>query len=724
MASLATEDLIVAACLAVGVVGFTAGGKSVCSCLRRSSPRHVRQVALRKLMANARLVRVYLRATARAMGIFRSTWKASGVVCAEAPKVSQTAKSAEPCGSQEGPKSADVPVAAQTTQRCRSVQHCAALNPPGKVADSNNGMPLCPTSTWRATGELRKKNGTPREPHAAPRSKSQQDPKDCLKPLTPAQLCRKLLRRKSEPHLSKEEAEPAKLPLTAKMSSTNGPPRLHGRPTASPQQQKGEQSRHFLPSRGVGAGKARGKGSPPPLPPRGKGNPPLALPPQFQGKSSAMSSTGLARQDPSLQANSSCLTDTPPSVAAPFGKRLHWVKPLYGPPEHSTAFTADGVRTSFDPQLLTEVLGGQSPSASSSASPASRRRFTLQSNPGVRVLDSTRAQNVAIALSRLQGSVEELCHRLQTMDFEAPGLHPDDVERLLGKLPTHEEAARILQHQGRPEALRDIEQKLLPLCKVPGCERRLKLAHVALTHAMQYSCLLKRIEILCLASQEILSSNCVRELLQMVLKVANYINHGNCEGAKAISVKSLQAFASFKVGSASALNYLRISLCSDEFLSQLEKDLAHVPLAARESQPALRQDLEAFQQGLSLLESWLAEAAREESTTSFEGAKLQIAKLRDSVRSENVGLQHAYQRARSLGDQAKQFCGEEQSRPTSAEECFSCISDFIGLIAGTNVHPGNQHSRATVSRSSISSILRDTGHSDVQDLADKSSLKL
>merc|ERR1719210_959420 len=101
---------------------------------------------------------------------------------------------------------------------------------------------------------------------------------------------------------------------------------------------------------------------------------------------------------------------------------------------------------------------------------------------------------------------------------------------------------------------------------------------------------------------EVISSMRLRELLRAVLRTANYINHGSSEGAKAFSVKSLPAFASFSVGSVSTLHYLCLTLCDPPFIKQLQQDLAHVQEASRDSLSGQQQDVATFGQFVAYTE--------------------------------------------------------------------------------------------------------------------------
>jgi len=392
-----------------------------------------------------------------------------------------------------------------------------------------------------------------------------------------------------------------------------------------------------------------------------------------------------------------------PQGEAPFGRKLHWIDPSYAAAGRSTVFDLDdrseGLGSEFDPRLLTAVLGGQA---------APLRRERLPSDPGkqtgIRVFDTVRAQHIAIMLSRLPVPVEEVCTSLQAVDCADVGLPAEGVELLLGKLPTRRESQQLLAHAGHAEELRDVERKMLPLCNLPDLEGRLRVIHVNLTHTDRFSALRGRFECMHEAAKEVLASARLHDLLRLVLKVANYINYGLPEGAVAIPVRSLPAFASFRIGSVSALHYLGLTLCSESFLRGLASDLAHLREAARQNTPALKQELSDFQELIGSVEGQLslnaaATGGGTGGTASADvadplcdevgtGGSLALTVAETSsrfllreLRKEYAALQLSADRAWGTGAEAQRFLGDSASRLAPNEEFFGHISAFINSIS-------------------------------------------
>lgn len=394
-----------------------------------------------------------------------------------------------------------------------------------------------------------------------------------------------------------------------------------------------------------------------------------------------------------------------PRVKTPFGRKLHWVDPSYSELGRSTVFSAaNRAEEELDQTLLASVFGDARSISSS------RRNSCFKADKGIQVLNVTRAQHMAIMFSRLSVSTEDLCDDLKSLDFISQRVRLEDVELALGKLPTASESKQLLEHVGHAEELRDVERKLLPICMLQNAEVRLKLFHTALTHTEQFRHLLERFRSMQEAAAEVVQSERLHALLRMVLKVANFINHGGEQGAKALPVRSLRAFASFRVGGASALHYLCLTLCSAAFLRDLRQELAHMPEAARESSVAQHQDLLKFRGLLSqveqqVLERGVAAVGNDPNETDMasadsgagppppiqvggragSGAQVRVNALLASMREELADLEHAARRAAVVGEEAMLFCGESSGALPPVEDFYRHIADFLELLLMTSV---------------------------------------
>mmetsp|Transcript_112138 Transcript_112138/g.349482 ORF Transcript_112138/g.349482 Transcript_112138/m.349482 type:complete len:258 (+) Transcript_112138:1-774(+) len=217
-----------------------------------------------------------------------------------------------------------------------------------------------------------------------------------------------------------------------------------------------------------------------------------------------------------------------------------------------------------------------------------------------------------------------------------------------------------------------------------------------MTHAAEFEGLQKRLECMWQASTEVISSMRLRELLRAVLRTANYINHGSTEGAKAFSIKSLPAFASFSIGSVSTLHYICLTLCDPPFLAGLQHDLAHVPDASRESTSGQQQDVATFGQLAAYTEGQLGSFGRaaagqvptdaaEGADAVVEGAKVRLSALHATLQEQHRVLQRTLDRVRLHVEDTQRFFGDTTTVLLPGEEFFGYISGFMGLLASTSV---------------------------------------
>jgi len=353
----------------------------------------------------------------------------------------------------------------------------------------------------------------------------------------------------------------------------------------------------------------------------------------------------------------------------------------------------------IDPQLLSEVLA----TGKEVVSPASRRTSSLREEREIRVFSASRAQNTAILLRKLPISVQRICES-SLSDLTARGLRPEDLELLMDKLPSLEERQQILDNAEKTE-LRDIEREMLPLCRIPAARRRLQFFHTALVHEDQFARLQENIQTVLAAAQEVLDSARLHQLLRTVLKTANYINHGSTQGATAISIRSLSAFATFKFGSeASALHYLCRTLCSAEFLSALQADLKHLSRAAKQNPALQQQELSEFRSLAQLVDEMKAEALGSNSTSTAQVGAADAAaggsavtrpfeELSLSLHRELDELETSAERSKLVVEQAQRFLGESK-KLASSEEFFAHIAGFLDLLVATSREMNRSRARS------------------------------
>lgn len=335
-------------------------------------------------------------------------------------------------------------------------------------------------------------------------------------------------------------------------------------------------------------------------------------------------------------------------------------------PSFTTVFGEQAPQdASLDLPLLQALFAG-----AEQRPPPVERSLSLKRESGVSVLDFRRAMGLEIALSKVSASPEALRACLLALDFACEEVGVEDVERLLGKLPSAEEAQLLMKHEDAPDKLRELERRILPLCVVADGERRLRLLHIGMSHATAYAHLVTSFECMHQAASEVLASARLHSVLRCSLQIANYINHGSLEGAKTFSVASFPAFASFRLGSSTALHYLCLTLCNAEFVRLLKEDLAAVFRAARESSEAQQEEMRTFSTFATDAEDHLETEVNEET-------RGRVSDLLRVLGSEQTSLQQAETRAKQRVEEAQRFLGERAAVLSKSETFFSHVADIV-----------------------------------------------
>eukprot|EP00929_Paragymnodinium_shiwhaense_P116014 TRINITY_DN8524_c0_g1_i2.p1 TRINITY_DN8524_c0_g1~~TRINITY_DN8524_c0_g1_i2.p1 ORF type:complete len:933 (+),score=225.65 TRINITY_DN8524_c0_g1_i2:100-2898(+) len=364
-------------------------------------------------------------------------------------------------------------------------------------------------------------------------------------------------------------------------------------------------------------GKAAGKGG------KGKGPPP----PPFPGKAQPKSK-GPAMPPPGSRPKGFGGGPAVPKKAAappPFGKRLHWkllppkavedtifeeLRPwsdgggaqpldtrqferLFAPPPGrndransltgagEAASSGSGSRRSGAGALgATSSDGNRGERGSGNGGRVSRAQVCL--------LDAKRAQNLAIVLRQVPVKCEELAEALRLMKVKS-NITPETLEHVYDNLLPHLlESTDLLNYDGPPEALRDVERQLLPLARLARLKARVRAMLFNKSMPSMHMNLMGRIRSLSDATSQVRGSSAFRMVLSTVLRVGNYLNHGvdapDASGSgevRGFTMESLLKFRDFRAGAvtgeaaASALHCVALHLISAEpqLLARLKAEL-------------------------------------------------------------------------------------------------------------------------------------------------------
>mmetsp|Transcript_182410 Transcript_182410/g.578089 ORF Transcript_182410/g.578089 Transcript_182410/m.578089 type:complete len:834 (-) Transcript_182410:275-2776(-) len=416
-----------------------------------------------------------------------------------------------------------------------------------------------------------------------------------------------------------------------------------------------------LLSRRIAAGGGKGRGKGPPPPPAGKGTG------KGLGKGKGVPKAKAAPvaaggKGSSGRRNSAALT--------PFGQCIHLVQPAYSLPNSGTVFaelTSDTEK--IDADLMTEMF-------STDNSKTSVKRFTPKQSQGTCLFDGPRAQNLAINLSRLKVPTDEVCKCVEALDTSSTALTTEDIETVLMCLPSSDEVQKLTKHQDDINSLRDIEQRIWPLCRLTFA--RLQLMKIAKTHVATSESLLHRCRVLRSAAQEARNSSSLRDLLGAVLQIFNFINHGAVQSSEGtvfgFSIESLHVLAQFKKNGVSALHYLTLTMMAknDNFSQELRASLKKIPEAGRERVANLKVDVSKFHAELLFIRTWLN--AQDEEFAQRE----QVANLLHMLEREDTALNLELDKMTQLVFETQRyFSVTEDDKMPEPEQFFGHIGEFL-----------------------------------------------
>mmetsp|Transcript_35545 Transcript_35545/g.102392 ORF Transcript_35545/g.102392 Transcript_35545/m.102392 type:complete len:1130 (-) Transcript_35545:428-3817(-) len=388
-----------------------------------------------------------------------------------------------------------------------------------------------------------------------------------------------------------------------------------------------------------------------------------------------------------------------------FSKQLH-LKQSYSRPQHSTVFGT----TAGEPLEDLELAAALSKAKEEEKPKHDRASSFVPVERGIVVLAYRRAMTMEVAWAKVNISPSSLSGILKTLEFNHPDLATNDVERLVGKMPTPQEAKAIMIHATASDELRRLEEHISPLCQVPDVERRLSLVHCARTHVARFRSLKQDCECIERAASEVRHCEALHRVLGTALKIANLINHGSSEGAQSFPVSSFSAFANFKVGSVSSLFFLCSKLCTDGFLEALEADLEHVFRAARGSTSA-------HQEETTQLVAQRDEAKLHIATERDLRAKEHAEALLFKLNTELVQLSRADDVAKAAVRQAQLFLCERADSPIPCEEFFSHVVQLVQHLRRVTSSP-----EFALHQEEQRKVMAAEGHGDA-DLLSKSSSK-
>ncbi|XP_010774733.1 disheveled-associated activator of morphogenesis 1-like [Notothenia coriiceps] len=224
------------------------------------------------------------------------------------------------------------------------------------------------------------------------------------------------------------------------------------------------------------------------------------------------------------------------------------------------------------------------------------------------VIDGRRAQNCNILLLRLKLTNEEIRHAVLSMD-EQEDLPKDMLEQLLKFVPEKSDIELLEEHKHELDRMAKADRFLYDMSSINHYQQRLQSLYFKKKFAERVAEIKPKIKALSIASQEVVKSGALLQLLEVVLAFGNYMNKGQRGNAWGFKVSSLNKIADTKSSidkNVTLLHYM-VTVLERKYpkLAAFSEELQTVPEAAKVNMTELEKDIGKLRSGLKNVEAEL-----------------------------------------------------------------------------------------------------------------------
>ncbi|KAL7872775.1 hypothetical protein AOLI_G00118460 [Acnodon oligacanthus] len=318
--------------------------------------------------------------------------------------------------------------------------------------------------------------------------------------------------------------------------------------------------------------------------------------------------------------------------------------------------------------------------------------MTLKKVKELSVIDGRRAQNCNILLSRLKLSNDEIKRAILTMD-EYEDLPKDMLEQLLKFIPEKSDVDLLEEHKHELDRMARADRFLFEMSRINHYQQRLQSLYFKKKFAERVAEIKPKIEALSTASKEVLQSRNLRQLLEVVLALGNYMNKGQRGNAYGFKVSSLNKIADTKSSidkNITLLHYL-ITILEQKYpkVALFQEDLQNVSEAAKVNMTELEKDINNLRSGLKSVE---AELEYQKGRPADSGDKfVSVVSQFITVASFSFSdVEDSLQESKELFQKAVKHFGEDSST-VQPDDFFGIFDQF--LQAFTEAKQDNENAR-------------------------------
>ncbi|XP_049747331.1 disheveled-associated activator of morphogenesis 2 isoform X2 [Elephas maximus indicus] len=294
------------------------------------------------------------------------------------------------------------------------------------------------------------------------------------------------------------------------------------------------------------------------------------------------------------------------------------------------------------------------------------------------VIDGRRAQNCIILLSKLKLSNEEIRQAILKMD-EQEDLAKDMLEQLLKFIPEKSDIDLLEEHKHEIERMARADRFLYEMSRIDHYQQRLQALFFKKKFQERLAEAKPKVEAILLASRELTRSKRLKQMLEVILAIGNFMNKGQRGGAYGFRVASLNKIADTKSSidrNISLLHYL-IMILEKHFpdILNMPSELQHLPEAAKVNLAELEKEVGNLKRGLRAVEAELEYQKRQvrEPNDKFVPVMSDFITVSSFSFSE---LEDQLNEARNKFAKALIHFGEQESK-MQPDEFFGIFDTFL-----------------------------------------------
>ncbi|XP_061468430.1 disheveled-associated activator of morphogenesis 1 [Rhineura floridana] len=310
------------------------------------------------------------------------------------------------------------------------------------------------------------------------------------------------------------------------------------------------------------------------------------------------------------------------------------------------------------------------------------------------VIDGRRAQNCNILLSRLKLSNDEIKRAILTMD-EQEDLPKDMLEQLLKFIPEKADVDLLEEHKHELDRMAKADRFLFEMSRINHYQQRLQSLYFKKKFAERVAEVKPRVEAIRTASTEVFQSKSLKQLLEVVLALGNYMNkgqRGNAYGFKIISLNKIADTKSSMDKNITLLHYL-ITIVEKKYpkVLNLHEELKDVPEAAKVNMTELEKEVGTLRSGLRAVET---ELEYQKSQPSHPGDKFVsvVSQFITLASFSFSDVEDLLAEAKELFAKAVKHFGEEAGK-TQPDDFFGIFDQFLQAVTEAKQENENMRKR-------------------------------